>query len=309
MADITLQLGIKTDPAQYRYSYEWLFRLLSEEGVKYVQLGTFFEVYQLPDEYFLQLRHTAEDCGVKIHSIFTAHRDMGGFFIDEPGWECVARRNYERLIAVGSLLGVYSVGSNPGAVYRDRMESKRRGIDCYLKHMKELMQVAKQNGVAWLGVEPMSALAEPPTLPDEIRSMAEQLNAWHDQNPGGTARAGYCTDIAHGYVDADGVLRHDHLELFEITLPYMHELHLKNTDSRYDSTFGFSEAERASGIIEIAPIREMLQTRADTLPVDELVGYLEIGGPKLGRDYSDKLLADQLRESLRYLKGVWPHSA
>ena len=124
MGDLTLELGVKTDPAEYRFSYEWLFRLLAEEGVRYVQLGTFFELYQLPDEYFHRLRSRADDLGIAIRSIFTAHRELGGFFIDEPGWEGVARRNYERLIEVGSLVGARSVGSNPGAVYRDRTGMK-----------------------------------------------------------------------------------------------------------------------------------------------------------------------------------------
>ncbi len=305
MADLSLQLGVKTDPTQYRYSYEWLFRLISEEGVSCVQLGTFFEVYQLPDDYFVQLRRHAEDVGIQIRSIFTAHRELGGFFIDQPGWEAVARRNFERLIEVGSLVGAQSVGSNPGAVYRDRMGTKQQGIDCYLRHMKELMEFAHEKGVPWLAIEPMSCLAEPPTLPDEIRAMGDELAAYHNEHPDSTARVGYCTDIAHGYPDADLAIRYDHIELLEATLPYLSELHLKNTDAQYGSTFGFGPEDRERGIIEIGPIRELLLAQAETLPVDEVVGYLEIGGPKLGRDYSDQQLADQLLPSLRYLKETW----
>ena len=305
MADLRLQLGVKTDPTQYRFSYQWLFRLLAEEGVHYVQLGTFFEIYQLPDEYFVQLRRQAEDAGVRIHSVFTAHRELGGFLIDEPGWENVARRSYERLIRVGALLGAQSVGSNPGAVYRDRMGSKRGGVECYLRHMKELMELAHQEGVPWLVIEPMSCLAEPPTLPEEIRQMADELTAWHDRHPDGTARVGYCTDIAHAYADGNCTVRHDHLEMLEATLPYLYELHLKNTDARYSSTFGFSPQERQAGIIEIEPVRRLLLSRASTVPVDRLVGYLELGGPKLGRDYSDKQFDGQLRASLGYLKETW----
>jgi ribulose-phosphate 3-epimerase len=305
LADLTLRLGVKTDPTEYRFSYPWLFRLLAEEGLQYVQLGTFFEIYQLPDEYFLQLRREAEDSGVRIHSIFTAHRELGGFLIDQPGWETVARRSFERLIQVGSLLGAHSVGSNPGAVYRDRMGSKRRGVECYLRHMKDLMGLAHELGVPWLVIEPMSCLAEPPTLPEEISQMADELTAWHDQHPDGTARVGYCTDIAHAYADSNLTLRHDHLELLEATLPYLYELHLKNTDAEYSSTFGFSPEERQLGIVEIEPVRRLLLARAETIPVDQLVGYLEIGGPKLGRDYTDKHLEGQLRASLAYLRETW----
>ena len=304
-SSLTLQLGVKTDPAEYRFSYEWLFRLMAEEGVGYAQLGTFFEVYQLPDEYFIQLRRQAEDLGVRIHSIFTAHRELGGFFIDDPGWEGVARRNFERLIEVSSLLGAKSVGSNPGAVYRDRMGVKKQGIECYLKHMKELMGYAHEKGVQWLTMEPMSCRAEPPTLPEEIRYMAEELSTFHEGNSGTTAGAGYCADISHGYADDESKIVYDHLDLLRETLPHLLEIHLKNTDSRYCSTFGFGEEERASGIVEIGPVRRMLQENAGIVPVNEVVGYLEVGGPKLGRDYSDRELGQQLRASLAHLKETW----
>ena len=41
-------------------------------------------------------------------------------------------------------------------------------------------------------------------------------------------------------------------------------------------------------------------------PLTEVVGYLKIGGPKLGRDYSDPRLEASLRASLRYLRETWP---
>lgn len=306
MGKLALQLGVKTDPAQYRFSYQWLFRLLAEERVEHVQLGTFFEVYQLPDAYFHDLRRQAQDLGVKISSIFTAHRELGGFLVGEPGWEQVARQNYQRLIDVGSLLGARSVGSNPGAVYRDRMGTKTAGVERYVRHMKELMGYAHDRGVEWLAIEPMSCLAEPPTLPEELGHMAEELAAYHRQHVDGTAQVGFCTDIAHAYLDRDLNVRYDHLELLQVALPHLVEVHLKNTDPQYCSTFGFSPAEREAGIIQIEPVRRMLLSHADVIPVDHLVGYLEIGGPKLGRDHSDRELADLLRASLRYLKEVWP---
>ena len=55
-----MSVGVKTDPIETRYSYEWLFGLLSEEGIRHVQIGTFFELYQLPDEFFIDLRCQAE---------------------------------------------------------------------------------------------------------------------------------------------------------------------------------------------------------------------------------------------------------
>ena len=300
--NLPLHLGVKTDPIEYRYSYDWLFRILADEGVAHIQLGTFFEMYQLPDEYFTGLRRQAKSYGLSISSLFTAHRELGGFFAADPCWQQVARRNFERLLEIGGLLGAPSVGSNPGAVLRDQLASKPEGLRCYLSHVKALMAYAHDCGVATLTIEPMSCLAEPPTLPGEMRSMAEELMAHHQENPETTATVGYCADVAHGYADENGTVRFDNYQLLEASLPYLQEIHLKNTDAMFDKTFGFSEDERARGIVNAEEVRDFLLQRSDVIPVRPLIGYLEIGGPKLGRDYSDHLLEGSLRASLRYLQ-------
>lgn len=301
---LTFTLGVKSDPIEYRYSYPWLFRLMAEEDVEHVQLGTFFEIYQLPDEFFIRLRQQAFDYGVTISSLFTAHRELGGFFRSEPGFVEVARRNFERYIEVAALLRARRAGSNPGAVLRDEIENKDAGTACYIAHMKELMHKAHAFGLEQLTIEPMSCLAEPPVLPGEMASMGAELMSYHAAHPD-TSSIGYCTDIAHGYVNSCGTVVHDHFELLEASYPHLAEIHLKNTDARYDSTFGFTEADRARGIIDVGEVAARMREKGGEIPLQEVVGYLEIGGPKLGRDYSDPLLEDELRESLRYLKTVW----
>lgn len=296
------KLGIKSDPIEYRNSFPWLFRLMAEEGVTSLQLGSFFELYQLPDEYFIRLKKQADDFGITIDSLFTAHRELGGFFREDPEWIAVARRNYERFIEIGALVGAKSVGSNPGAVPRDLMGLKEEGLRCYAKHMKELMHYAQDVGIEWLTIEPMSCLAEPPTLPSEMKLMGEELTAYHEANADSTAKIGYCTDIAHGYLNADESEGFSHIELFKASLPWLYEIHLKNTDDRFNSTFGFQAANVEKGIVDVAHFREMLVENADIIPVETMGCYLEIGGPKLGRDYSDGQVEEQLRESLNYLK-------
>ncbi|MBI5091724.1 MAG: hypothetical protein HZB26_04675 [Candidatus Hydrogenedentes bacterium] len=301
---LRLTLGVKADPIEYRYSYAWLFRIMADEGIHHLQLGTFFELYQLPDAYFLELRRQAADHGIAISSVFTAHRELGGFFRSETGWADVARRNYERLIEVGGIVGARSVGSNPGAVLRDHIDHKIAGTACYLRHMKELMAYAKHRGLERLTMEPMSCLAEPPTLPNEIEAMAEDLLAHHRANAD-TVPVGYCADVSHGYADGSGAVIHEPMRLLECALPYLAEIHLNNTDARFSSTFGFSGQERARGVVDIPSVREMLRTNAARIPEDEIIGYLEIGGPKTGRDYTDHLLEPALRESLCYLRDAF----
>jgi len=303
MSDLQLSVGVKSDPVEYRFSYEWLFRLMAEEDVHYVQLGSFFELYHLPDEYFVDLRQLADEYEVRITSLFTSHRELGGMLRDEhPAWDWVARRNLKRLVEVGALLGAQCVGSNMGAIVRDRMGFKEEGIRRRVHYMKELMDYAHEQGVPCLTLEPMSCLAEPPTLPGEIRDVAEELLAHHRQHPDRTASFGYCVDVAHGYVNGDFKLAWDNHQLLEATLPYLRELHLKNTDHHFEAVFGFSPAEREKGIIQIEAIRDYLVQNVDVIPVKELIGYLELGGPKRGRDYSDSKLEGDLRVSLRYLR-------
>ena len=224
---------------------------------------------------------------------------------EHPAWEKVARRNLERLIEVGALLGAQFVEFNMGAIVRDRLSFKEEGVRRYVHHMQELLGYAHRQGVPHLTLEPMSCLAEPPTLPDEIRGVAEELLAHHRQHPNQTASFGYCLDVGHGYVDRDFKLVWDNYQLLEATLPYLREMHLKNTDPHFEAVFGFSPAEREKGIIQVEAIRDYLVQNADVIPVKELTGYLELGGPKRGRDYSDIGLEEELRVSLRHLRDTF----
>lgn len=306
---LTLHLGVKTDPVQYRYSYEWLFRLMADEDVHHAQLGSFFEMYLLPDDWFIALRKLAASFGVRISGVFTTHRELGGLFREDPAWQDAAIRSLRRMIEIGVLLGADAVGGNPGSVLRDHMVDKPAGLRRYVEAMQTHLAYAAKVGLPFVTAEPMSALAEPPTLPEEIRKMGEELTNYAESQDGACARFGYCVDIAHGYADADGVVHFDNVQLFEATFPWLQCIHLKNTDARFDATFGFTEADRSRGIIDIPAIRDLLLRNAHVLPVSEVVGYLEIGGPKLGRDYSDWRLEPSLRESLRYLRSTWPAAA
>ena len=121
-------VGIKSDPILYRYSYDWLFDLMGELGLRYLQLGSFPELYNLEDGFFLSLRERAAKRGVVIKSCFSSYRELGGFFSGDRYLQQAARRSYERYIQIASLVGSDSVGSNPGSVYRDKLETKEQGI-------------------------------------------------------------------------------------------------------------------------------------------------------------------------------------
>lgn len=301
-----IQLGLKTDCIETRYSFSWLFDLLADEGIRHVQLGSFYELYHLEDSYFTDLRRLAEERGLKIKSVFTAHRELGGFFVGDGRMERAARCGFDRLLEIASLVGADYVGSNPGAVYRDHPPAaKVAGTATYLRHMKELSRRARQLGLKGLTMEPMSCLAEPPTTPAEMRDYIGALRADHAAHPAATVPAYLCGDISHGLCDADRRTIHTNLELFVAGLPMMCEFHFKNTDDIYGSTFGFNAEEQKKGIVDLSAFKSLCDRHSTEWPVDDVVGYLEIMGPKIGRDYSDPLLGQELRTSLRALKTVF----
>ena len=300
-----IQLGLKTDCIETRFSFDWLFDILADEGIRNVQIGSFYELYVLEDSYFTDLRAKAESRGLKIKSVFTAHRELGGFFVGDPRMERAARKGFERLIEVGALVGADYVGSNPGAIYRDQPAKKDAGTACYLRHLKELSRKAKSLGLKALTMEPMSCLAEPPTTPDEMRHYIGEMQADHAAHPGETVPTWLCGDISHGLCDAERNVLFSNLDLFVAGLPMMCEFHFKNTDDIFSSTFGFNVDEQKRGTVDLAAFKALCDRHAKDWPVDDVVGYLEIMGPKIGRDYSDPHLADELRASLRAIKSVF----
>lgn len=297
-----IELGVKSDPIQYRYPFSWLFEIMQRNEIRRMQLGSFFELYSLPNAYFSELRQEAASYGIRISSVFTAHRELGGFLSGNSYMEKAARTNYERLIEAAALLGADYVGSNPGAVFRNRMEAKERGVETYLTHMEELMEYAAELGVKGLTIEPMSCLAEPPTLPEEMDYMVSRLSRHHRNKPDSTVPVYLCGDISHGYANADRNVVRSNLELFTAAIPSMCEFHIKNTDEIFNSTFGFSPDEIERGIVDLNGLYNLIQENSGRFPVNEIVGYLEIGGPKHGRDYSDFLLEEQLESSLRSIR-------
>ncbi len=300
-----LELGLKSDPIETRYSFPWLFDLLAEEGIPNVQIGSFFEIYSLPEAYFTKVREEADQRGLRIRSLFTAHRELGGFFYGDPHLAKVARQMCERFLQVGAWLGVDYVGWNPGAIYRDRPESKQAGLDCFHDNLNELSEQAHRLGLKALNLEPMSCLAEPPSTPEEITEMMTRAATFHKAHPDRSVPVYLCGDISHGVADRAHNVIHSNWDLFVHAAPWMSEFHFKNTDAVFSSTFGFSPEEKARGIVDLEKFRAVIEQTADRFPVEPVTGYLEIGGPKVGRDYSDPLLGETLRTSLRALKEVF----
>ena len=171
--------------------------------------------------------------------------------------------------------------------------------------MKHLMAQANTEGLKFLAIEPMSCLAEPPSKPEELDRMLGALHVYHLDHPDSTVPVYTCADISHGLADEHGHVIHDNLSLFEHQIPYMAEFHFKNTDHRFEATFGFSTKERAAGIVDLGRLKKVIDLNQDRFPVDTVTGYLELNGPKLGRDYSDCALRNMIVESIDHIRAYF----
>jgi len=297
-------VGVKSDPIESRYSFEWLFDLMAGCGVHRLQMGSSSPVYFAGDEYFRGLRRTAEKKGIRITSMFSSHRDLG-FGHRDPLLDDSTRRGWERMIHVCSLVGAQSVGSNACLVMRDQPDTREPGLRTFITQMKELLAVARRQGLEALTVEPMSSVYELPSTPEEIRMLCQELGAWHAAHADTSVPLQLCGDISHGLADADGKVTHDNWSLFQMQVPWMREFHFKNTDAIFNSTFGFGPEERKRGIVDLQRFRTLLCSSASRFPCPELTGYLEIAGPKVGREYADRHLERMLVESLQALTAVF----
>jgi ribulose-phosphate 3-epimerase len=297
-----LHLGLKSDPIERRYSYEWLFDLMKKMDVHYLQLGGFFELLLLEDDYFLNLRENAEKKEINISSLFSSRRELSGFFSNNRYLEKTARIIYEKYIHVGSLLGVNYVGASIGPIMLDMLEYKNEGTHLYFNNMKDLMHMAKEKGLKGLTMEVMSCSIEFPTTPEEIDFFINTLNSYHKENVESTVPVYLLGDISHGYADRNENVVYSNYEIFEYSIPYMCEFHFKNTDYIFNETFGFSKEENSRGCVELQRIKDIIVRNQKNWPVENVMGYLEHPGPKLGRDYSDYKLENMLIGSIDVLK-------
>ncbi len=300
-----VHIGVKSDPIESRYSFDWLFGIMRDCGVERMQYGSSLATLVADDEYFRGLRRRAEKRGIRIDSLFSSIREFGGFASGDPALARATVRFWRTLIHAASVLGAASAGTNASVTMRDRPESREAGIARFLAEAPNLMVYARTEGLSALTTEPMSSVWEYPSTPEELASLGTALDGVHARNRGGTVPLRYCGDISHGVADAGKRVVHDNWTLFEAAVPWMSEFHFKNTDGIFNATFGFGPTESARGIVDLARLRALIDRNADRFPVREITGYLEIGGPKVGRDYSDPGLGPALAESISALQELF----
>jgi sugar phosphate isomerase/epimerase len=243
---MTVHVGVKSDPIENRYSFDWLFDLMAEQHAGWLQLGSSYPFFHADPVWFLDLARKAERRGIRIASTYTSYREMTGFFSGDRHLEAASHHAWERLIQVASWVGAFSAGSSCGSVLRDQPGEKEPGLARWFRHMKELVRTAKAAGLSALCIEPMSSMFEPPSTPEEMDRVTREMDAFHAADRAGTVPVRFCADISHGLADRERRVVVDNWRLFEAGIPHTHEFHFKTTGSTGPSGSPWRSAPGAS---------------------------------------------------------------
>ena len=139
---MTLHLGVKSDPIESRYSFDWLFDLMKGCGVHRLQMGTLVPGLLRGGRSFP--RTAALGGGTRDPDHQHVHIPPGARVRQRrsAARRC-RRRGWERMIHVAALVGAECVGSNACVVLRDQpADPGARACGPSSQNMKELLGIA-----------------------------------------------------------------------------------------------------------------------------------------------------------------------
>ena len=303
---MTVHVGVKSDPIENRYSFDWLFGLMAEQHVGWLQLGSSFPFFHAEAEWFRDLSRRAERRGIRIESTYSSYREMTGFFAADPHLEAASRFAWERLIQVAVVGGrlFRGIELRLGAPRPPRREGARpravlpppEGALAHREGRRPLGAVHRAHVVALrAAIDPRGDGPGDPGNGRVPRGRSPPARCPSSSAPTSPTASRTATG---GWWSTTGACSRRASRT------------RASSTSRTPTTgsTGPSGSPRRSarrGIVDLERFRALIDANADRFPVQELVGYLELPGPKTGRDYTDNLLGSALGESLAALKAVF----
>ena len=303
--------GVNLNFAKYVYSPRRALEIAKDAlGVRHVEMvadNDFGPAFYLgrPESFRAHHREiaaAARELGVEIPSVLTIYRDSGAIAASNPEIRDSARQVGLSILEQAASYGAPYVGISFFTMNRDEAEDAdrfERAYEAALEIWKGWMADARRLGIEFLLVEMAAARREACSTIADTRKTLEALEGHHRANPETTVPVGLCYDTGHGISRAESPDESDRdFRGWLAAFPgEIHEIHLKNTDSEFQSTWHFTAAGEAvtRGIIEP---REVLRCVKETSTVPTLLLYLEVPG-KRGRDIGERQAIDEHRQSIR----------
>ncbi len=305
-----IQFGLNLNFAKYVYSPRRALEVAKDLGVRHVEMVSdldFGPAFYLRSPETFRVHHrdvaaAARELDVTITSVLTTYRDSGA--IGSPNREIreSARLVGRSIIEQGASYGAASVGISFFTANHDEVADPESFDLAYARALeiwKGWMTDARRLGVERLLIEMAAARREACSTIEDTRRTLGQLAAHHRAHPDTTVPVGLCYDTGHGISPEESPNDEDRdfrawLRAFpDVT----HEIHLKNTDNRFLSTWHFTDEVEKSGRGIIQPL-EVLRCVKETLTVPTVIIVLEMPG-KRGRRIGEEEAIAEHRQSIR----------
>ncbi|MDP6379999.1 MAG: TIM barrel protein [Phycisphaerae bacterium] len=319
-----LHIGVNLNFTKFVYSRKRALEIARDElGVRCVEMvpdTDYGPVLFLKNEakfraYHREVAEYGDKIGVDIVSVLTFFRDSVSIAHHDPDISAAAWTVMESMVAQAGSYGAKLVGGSVGTVLADDfadIDQRKKLFARTMDAWKRWMELAHREGVGAVNVEAMSTLREPPaTIPSGREWMAE-LCAFHSANPDTTTPATFCYDLGHGPTEKEehSPADRDFAAWFEAFGDVIAEVHIKNTDSGFISTWPFTDAYKETGIIDLDRVAEGMR---DYLRAPDVYVMVEYPGKRGRRDGELECIRgnvetiDNLKKSLK--RAGWQEDA
>jgi len=289
----TLHIGANLNFTKYVYGRKRALEIARDElGLRCVEMvpdsdygAALFA--KNPDKFRAYHREVGEygrKIGVEIASVLTFYRDNVSVAHPDPAIREVAMLVMESMAVQAGEYGAKYVGASLGTVLAEDFANERvraKLFNAAAEAWKKWMEMAHREGLRGVNIESMSTLREPPATIRSARKWLSELNDYHRRKPDTTVPCHLCYDLGHGPTEAedDSPADRDFASWFEAFGDAIVEVHIKNTDSGFISTWPFTDEYKEFGIIDLDRVAEAMR---DHLRAPEVYVMVEVPG-KRGR--------------------------
>lgn len=300
-----IHFGTNLGFAKYVWGPEAALDIARERlGLKMVELvadNDFGPALHLIDRQAFLRHHSAvgqyaRSNNMSISSVFTFYRDGGAVAHPNPAIQAAALQALYSLADQAAAAGApYACAAlmtaNQDDFQREPGACQDRAYDAWT----QWMTYAHAAGLRGLLVEMSAQAREDCDSIAQTRSTLKYLQDYHEAHPDTTMPVELCYDLGHGLAleEAPDEAERNFRHWFSAFPTSLREIHLKNTDANFLSTWPFTPAYEKAGIIHprevVAAVRDILQ--------GEVYLMLEIAG-KRGREMGERQILDDLKVSV-----------
>lgn len=302
MTDIKLSMNTSFALNRYPLTKEWVDIISDDLKINYVQF--YFDLLdpviveeKLRDKMCSEIREYSSKKGIIIQSTATGAISHQTNFLLHPNKEI--RKSfiswYKKGIDETALIGSESMGVYVGAFsMADIKNDKRKNelLNEYVDIMSELSVYAKDKGLKYLLIEPMSIPREYPSTIEETKYLYNKLNDLSD------IPIYLNLDVGHLNINSKNLEDSDTYAWIRYLLKYSKVLHLQQTKKGFSLHAPFTKENNNNGIIDGKKvIEEVLKTN-----VKEIYLTMELFFKPIASN--DDIIISSLKESVNYWKNI-----